>query len=196
MRRCLCHLPLLAALILAGGRTGFAFPPASPGSGLLGLSSLVLIEDNRPGRGEGRGEGRGGRDWGGRGEIRERGEMRERGDFRAGPDRGDRREGFDRGDSHGLADRGDPRGMIERGERRIDPELGEPRGAAETHGPQYEEMDKPKIRRGIGAGAGFWGGPYWGYGPRWGHACEACRSACEGGGEDSYCERCRIRCGW
>lgn len=47
-------------------------------------------------------------------------------------------------------------------------------------------------------GAGFWGGPYWGYGPRWGHPCQTCRSDCEGDSEaeSARCERCRVRCGW
>lgn len=45
-------------------------------------------------------------------------------------------------------------------------------------------------------GAQFWGGPYWGYGARLAHPCEACRSNCKGGGGESYCDRCRARCGW
>jgi hypothetical protein len=51
-----------------------------------------------------------------------------------------------------------------------------------------------KSRKSIGAE--FWGGPYWGYGPRWGHPCEACRATCETDREGSRCERCRVRCGW
>jgi hypothetical protein len=47
-----------------------------------------------------------------------------------------------------------------------------------------------------GVGARFWGGPYWGYGARLGHPCDACRSTCQGGEKSAYCERCRIRCGW
>jgi hypothetical protein len=47
-----------------------------------------------------------------------------------------------------------------------------------------------------GVGARFWGGPYWGYGARWGHPCDNCRSACVGGERSAYCERCRMRCGW
>lgn len=57
-----------------------------------------------------------------------------------------------------------------------------------------ENLSEKKERR--GAGAGFWGGPYWGYGPRWGHPCEACKSSCEEDGEEARCRRCRIRCGW
>lgn len=49
-------------------------------------------------------------------------------------------------------------------------------------------------RRGVGAR--FWGGPYWGYGARFGHPCDNCRSACRGGERSAYCERCRMRCGW
>jgi hypothetical protein len=48
-------------------------------------------------------------------------------------------------------------------------------------------------RKGFGA---FWGGPYWGYGPRWGHRCESCRADCEGDQEGPGCKRCRVRCGW
>jgi hypothetical protein len=55
-------------------------------------------------------------------------------------------------------------------------------------------LGERKSRRGIGAD--FWGGPYWGYGPRWGHPCEACRATCESDREGSRCERCRVRCGW
>lgn len=47
-----------------------------------------------------------------------------------------------------------------------------------------------------GIGARFWGGPYWGYGPRWGHPCQTCRSDCESESEGARCERCRVRCGW
>jgi hypothetical protein len=57
-----------------------------------------------------------------------------------------------------------------------------------------ENLSEKKERRGVGAG--FWGGPYWGYGPRWGHRCETCRSACEEDGDEARCQRCRIRCGW
>ncbi len=45
-------------------------------------------------------------------------------------------------------------------------------------------------------GARFWGGPYWGYGPRWGHPCQSCRSDCESEPEGGRCKRCRLRCGW
>lgn len=51
-----------------------------------------------------------------------------------------------------------------------------------------------RVRKGIGAD--FWGGPYWGYGPRWGHPCESCRATCEADEDSSRCERCRVRCGW
>jgi hypothetical protein len=54
--------------------------------------------------------------------------------------------------------------------------------------------DGRRSRRGIGAD--FWGGPYWGYGPRWGHPCESCRATCEADEDGSRCERCRVRCGW
>lgn len=67
--------------------------------------------------------------------------------------------------------------------------------------PESKQMDEErnvpgerKSRRSIGAE--FWGGPYWGYGPRWGHPCEACRATCEADQEGSRCERCRVRCGW
>ena len=56
-----------------------------------------------------------------------------------------------------------------------------------------KDKEKPKRK---GAGAGFWGGPYWGYGPRWGHPCESCRSNCEGDEKSADCKRCRVRCGW
>ena len=55
-------------------------------------------------------------------------------------------------------------------------------------------LGERKSRKSIGAE--FWGGPYWGYGPRWGHPCEACRATCETDQEGSRCERCRVRCGW
>lgn len=55
-------------------------------------------------------------------------------------------------------------------------------------------LSERKTRKGIGAD--FWGGPYWGYGPRWGHPCEACRASCESDSEGLRCERCRVRCGW
>jgi hypothetical protein len=67
--------------------------------------------------------------------------------------------------------------------------------------PAPSQIDAERIDRGErksrkGIGADFWGGPYWGYGPRWGHPCEACRATCEADGEGSRCERCRVRCGW
>jgi hypothetical protein len=55
-------------------------------------------------------------------------------------------------------------------------------------------LTERKPRRGFGGG--FWGGPYWGYGPRWGHRCESCRSSCDGDQDSSSCKRCRVRCGW
>lgn len=55
-------------------------------------------------------------------------------------------------------------------------------------------MADRKERKGLGAG--FWGGPYWGYGPRWGHRCEACRTDCDGDQDGAGCKRCRVRCGW
>ncbi|MGF1621579.1 MAG: hypothetical protein ACFCUR_13315 [Rhodomicrobiaceae bacterium] len=51
-----------------------------------------------------------------------------------------------------------------------------------------------KLREGVGAG--FWGGPYWGYGPRWGHRCETCKSNCDEDNGSRACKKCRIRCGW
>jgi hypothetical protein len=42
----------------------------------------------------------------------------------------------------------------------------------------------------------YWGGPYWGYGARFGHPCEACRKECEFGKKTPTCDRCRMRCGW
>ncbi len=51
-----------------------------------------------------------------------------------------------------------------------------------------------KLREGVGAG--FWGGPYWGYGPRWGHRCETCKSNCNEDSGSKVCRKCRIRCGW
>lgn len=59
---------------------------------------------------------------------------------------------------------------------------------------ERNKLDDKKERKGLGAT--FWGGPYWGYGPRWGHACESCRTGCEGGQNSARCERCRVRCGW
>ena len=72
-------------------------------------------------------------------------------------------------------------------------------GGEEQSAPQQAENERNilgerKSRRSIGAE--FWGGPYWGYGPRWGHPCEACRATCETDREGSRCERCRVRCGW
>lgn len=51
-----------------------------------------------------------------------------------------------------------------------------------------------KLRESLGAG--FWGGPYWGYGPRWGHRCETCKSNCDEDSGSRACKKCRIRCGW
>jgi hypothetical protein len=61
---------------------------------------------------------------------------------------------------------------------------------------ESEDLRDKKERKSLGAR--FWGGPYWGYGPRWGHPCESCRAACEGDDEDdgNRCRRCRMRCGW
>ena len=59
---------------------------------------------------------------------------------------------------------------------------------------ERNNLGERKSRKSIGAE--FWGGPYWGYGPRWGHPCEACRATCENDREGSRCERCRVRCGW
>lgn len=56
-----------------------------------------------------------------------------------------------------------------------------------------DSKDKP-ARRGLGAR--FWGGPYWGYGPRWGHPCRKCQSTCENENDSAECRRCRLRCGW
>lgn len=63
-----------------------------------------------------------------------------------------------------------------------------------TFGADPQDLSEKKERKGIGAG--FWGGPYWGYGPRWGHACESCRSSCASGEDNAQCQRCRVRCGW
>lgn len=72
--------------------------------------------------------------------------------------------------------------------RRLDPDT-------DRHlDPERNGREERRSRRGIGAD--FWGGPYWGYGPRWGHPCETCRAACESDEEGLRCERCRIRCGW
>ncbi|WP_125461780.1 MULTISPECIES: hypothetical protein [Rhodomicrobium] len=57
------------------------------------------------------------------------------------------------------------------------------------------KLDEEKKER-KSLGAGFWGGPYWGYGPRWGHPCESCRASCEGDEDGNRCRRCRMRCGW
>ncbi len=54
--------------------------------------------------------------------------------------------------------------------------------------------DEESGRRGVGAR--FWGGPYWGYGPRWGHPCKTCRSDCESDEDSRRCKKCRVRCGW
>lgn len=66
--------------------------------------------------------------------------------------------------------------------------------AAKQMDSERNVLGERKSRKGIGAE--FWGGPYWGYGPRWGHPCEACRATCETDREGSRCERCRLRCGW
>ena len=82
---------------------------------------------------------------------------------------------------------------------------GEPPARNNGEGAEEQPFRKPmdadrngreerRARRGIGAD--FWGGPYWGYGPRWGHPCEVCRTTCESDRDDTRCERCRIRCGW
>lgn len=57
-----------------------------------------------------------------------------------------------------------------------------------------DPKDQKSIRRGLGAR--FWGGPYWGYGPRWGHPCRQCRTICESEDDSADCRRCRLRCGW
>jgi len=59
---------------------------------------------------------------------------------------------------------------------------------------QERYLEDRKERKGIGAG--FWGGPYWGYGPRWGHPCQSCRASCDEEQEGARCQRCRMRCGW
>lgn len=59
---------------------------------------------------------------------------------------------------------------------------------------QRDPKDRKRAPKGLGAR--FWGGPYWGYGPRWGHPCRQCRSTCESGKDSSECRRCRLRCGW
>lgn len=42
----------------------------------------------------------------------------------------------------------------------------------------------------------FWGGPYWGYGARFGHPCRWCRANCTESDEpDDKCKRCISRCG-
>jgi hypothetical protein len=61
---------------------------------------------------------------------------------------------------------------------------------------QFEQGNLGQRKERKGLGAGFWGGPYWGYGPRWGHRCESCRSDCAGDQESAGCKRCRVRCGW
>lgn len=43
----------------------------------------------------------------------------------------------------------------------------------------------------------FWGGPYWGYGARFGHPCRWCQSNCGDGEQDeARCRRCESRCGF
>ena len=66
-------------------------------------------------------------------------------------------------------------------------------------GKRLVEPGKKKGRGGSlreGVGARFWGGPYWGYGPRWGHRCETCKADCDENSGGSSCKKCRIRCGW
>jgi hypothetical protein len=60
--------------------------------------------------------------------------------------------------------------------------------------PDRSAVGEGKQRKGMGAE--FWGGPYWGYGPRWGHPCQTCRAECESDRDGNRCERCRLRCGW
>jgi hypothetical protein len=76
----------------------------------------------------------------------------------------------------------DMEGLTEAGDKKGDREPFE----AEEQGSEA----KPKRK-----GAGFWGGPYWGYGPRWGHPCQSCRSDCESDDDSARCKRCRVRCG-
>jgi hypothetical protein len=69
----------------------------------------------------------------------------------------------------------------------------EDRGGRERGGDR-NSLGEKKRRKGIGAE--FWGGPYWGYGPRWGHPCNTCRAECESDQGSARCQRCRVRCGW
>jgi hypothetical protein len=77
---------------------------------------------------------------------------------------------------------------------RTAPQIVEEQPAPTQMDAERNDRDDRKTRKGIGAD--FWGGPYWGYGPRWGHPCEVCRATCESDQEGSRCERCRVRCGW
>jgi hypothetical protein len=75
---------------------------------------------------------------------------------------------------------------------------GEGKGQGRGHERRIQQFDQGNLaerkeRKGLG---GFWGGPYWGYGPRWGHRCESCRADCDGDQNGPGCKRCRIRCGW
>jgi len=45
-----------------------------------------------------------------------------------------------------------------------------------------------------GVGARMLGGPYWGYGPRWGRNCDDCRARCADGSNNARCRRCRTEC--
>lgn len=75
-------------------------------------------------------------------------------------------------------------------------EIGEEKRERKIERFKTERGGKDGERKGVGAR--FWGGPYWGYGPRWGHPCQSCQDTCENDGESdsARCKRCRVRCGW
>ncbi len=56
-----------------------------------------------------------------------------------------------------------------------------------------EKKDKDRKKRKVGAG--MWGGPYWGYGPRLSDPCKDCLETCDENPEGKSCKRCKIRCG-
>lgn len=62
-----------------------------------------------------------------------------------------------------------------------------------TRKPEINKSMEPRKRNGQ---TQYWGGPYWGYGARFGHPCDVCRNECGAGKKTPDCERCRMRCGW
>jgi hypothetical protein len=78
--------------------------------------------------------------------------------------------------------------------QRFDPPGDRDRGGPRGGGFGFRRFFAPRSEGNINR---FWGGPYWGYGARFGHPCRWCRSNCtDNGGGDERCRRCISRCGW